>query len=45
MCIRDSAKTVSDAEKEAEYFLSLISGKSFEFPVAFDIEDLSLIHI
>ena len=35
------AKTVSDAEKEAEYFLSLISGKSFEFPVAFDIEDNS----
>ena len=28
-------------EKEAEYFLSLISGKSFEFPVAFDIEDNS----
>lgn len=35
------AKTVADAEKEAEYFLSLISGKSFEFPVAFDIEDNS----
>lgn len=35
------AKSPADAKKEAEYCLSLIKGKTFEFPVAFDIEDKS----
>lgn len=33
------AKSADDAKKEAAYCLSLIKGKTFEFPVAFDIED------
>ena len=27
-----------DAEKEADYFLSLVSGKTFEYPLWYDIE-------
>ncbi len=33
------AQNVSDAEKEAEFCLSLLKGKQFEYPIAFDIED------
>lgn len=33
------AVNVEQAKKEAEYCLSIISGKSFEYPVVFDIED------
>ena len=33
------ADTVAMAEKEAEYFLSLIKGKQFELPVYFDVEN------
>lgn len=35
------ALTKEDAAKEAEVFLSVISGKQFEYPLAFDIEDQS----
>ena len=35
------AKTSADASKEASVFLSVIKGKSFEYPLAFDIEDPS----
>ena len=35
------AKTVEDAKKEAQVFLSWIAGKQFEYPVVFDIEDAS----
>lgn len=30
--------TVSDAEKSAEHFISLLSGKQFEYPVYYDVE-------
>lgn len=33
------AKSVDDAKKEAEVFLKWISGKQFEYPVAFDVEE------
>jgi lysozyme len=33
------AKSVDDAKKEAETFLKWISGKQFEYPVAFDVEE------
>ena len=33
------AKTVAQAEKEAEKVLEWIKGKSFEYPIVFDIED------
>lgn len=35
------AKTVEQAKSEAQIFLKWIKGKTFEFPVAFDIEDNS----
>lgn len=35
------AKSAADAKKEADYCLSLIKDKTFEFPIAFDIEDKS----
>lgn len=35
------ATTSADASKEAAVFLSVIKGKTFEFPLAFDIEDPS----
>ena len=35
------AKTVADAEREAEVFLYALKGKTFEYPVYFDIEDRS----
>lgn len=33
------AKSTDDAKKEAETFLKWISGKQFEYPVAFDVEE------
>ena len=35
------AKTVEDAKREAQFCLSYLKGKSFEYPIAFDIEDNS----
>jgi len=35
------AKTVEQAKAEAQTFLAWIKGKTFEYPVAFDIEDKS----
>ncbi len=35
------AKSTDDAKKEAETFLKWISGKQFEYPVAFDVEEKS----
>lgn len=35
------AKSADEAKREADYCLSLLKGKSFEFPIAFDIEDKS----
>lgn len=39
------ATTSADASKEAAVFLSVIKGKSFEFPLAFDIEDPSQVNL
>lgn len=33
------AQSVTDAEKEADFCLSMLKGKQFEYPIAFDIED------
>ena len=33
------ATTVEDAKKEADFFLSIVKGCQFEYPIAFDIED------
>lgn len=33
------AKSVSEAEKEAEFVIKIIGGKQFEYPIFFDIED------
>ncbi len=35
------ATTTAGAKKEAEFCLSYLKGKQFEYPIAFDIEDLS----
>lgn len=35
------AKSVEDAKKEAQFCLSYLKGKQFEYPIAFDIEDKS----
>lgn len=35
------AKSTNDAKREAETFLKVLSGKQFEMPVAFDIEESS----
>lgn len=35
------AQSVDEAEKEAQFCISYLQGKSFEYPVAFDIEDSS----
>ena len=35
------AATATDAKKEAETFLTVIKGKQFDYPIAFDLEDLS----
>lgn len=39
------ATTVEDAKKEADFFLSIIKGCEFEYPVAFDIEDPSQMYL
>ena len=33
-----NAKSVADAKKEAEYFVSILSGKKYEYPVFYDVE-------
>lgn len=33
-----NAKSVSEAKKEAEYFISILSGKKYEYPVFYDVE-------
>ena len=33
-----NARSVADAKKEAEYFLSLLNGKRYEYPVFYDVE-------
>ena len=33
------AKTVADAKKEAEFMLSVLAGKQFEYPIYLDVED------
>ncbi len=33
------AYSVDDAEKEAEFLLTLLEGKTFEYPIFFDLED------
>lgn len=39
------ATTVEDAKKEADFFLSIVKGCKFEYPVAFDIEDASQMYL
>ena len=36
------AKTVEDARKDAAWMAQVLQGKSFEYPIFFDIEDVSL---
>lgn len=38
-----NAKTVEQAESEADYFISLLTGKQFEYPVYYDVEGNMLI--
>lgn len=33
------AKTVDEAKKEAEFMLTVLSGKQFEYPICLDVED------
>lgn len=33
-----NAKSVAEAEQEAEHFLSVIAGKQFEYPIYYDVE-------
>lgn len=33
-----NAKNVTDAKKEAEFFLSILNGKKYEYPVFYDVE-------
>ena len=33
------AKTVADAKKEADFMLSVLAGKQFEYPIYIDVED------
>lgn len=39
------ATTVEDAKKEADFFLNIVGGCQFEYPVAFDIEDPSQMYL
>lgn len=39
------ATTVEDAKKEADFFLSIVKGCQFEYPIAFDIEDASQMYL
>ena len=34
-----NAKSVAEAKKEAEYFISILSGKKYEYPFFYDVED------
>lgn len=34
-----NAKSTADAKKEAEYFISILSGKKYEYPVFYDVEE------
>lgn len=34
-----NAKNVAEAKKEAEYFISILSGKKYEYPFFYDVED------
>ncbi len=38
------AFSVEEAEKELEFFLKLLSGKQFEYPVCYDVEDVKYVH-
>lgn len=33
-----NAKSIAEAKKEAEYFISILSGKKYEYPVFYDVE-------
>ena len=33
-----NAKSTAEAKKEAEYFISILSGKKYEYPVFYDVE-------
>lgn len=39
------ARSTTQAEAEADYFLNIIQGKQFEYPVCFDIESESLTNL
>lgn len=39
------ATSVEDAKQEADFFLSVVKGCQFEYPVAFDIEDSSQLNL
>lgn len=39
------ATTVEDAKKEADFFLGIVKGCQFEYPIAFDIEDASQMYL
>ena len=39
------ADSVSDAESEAKAFMSVAKGKNFDFPVYYDLEDSSQLHL
>lgn len=38
-----NARNVAEAKKEAEYFLSLLKGKKFEYPVFYDVESKAML--
>lgn len=33
-----NAKSIAEAKKEAEYFISILSGKKYEYPIFYDVE-------
>lgn len=39
------AVSIAEAQQEADVFLNWIKGKQFEYPVYFDIEDDSIVHL
>lgn len=39
------ADSINDAEKEAKAFMAVAKGKSFDFPVYYDLEDSSQVHL
>ena len=38
-----NAKSVADEKKEVEYFISILSGKKYEYPVFYDAEGKMII--